>query len=220
MQTLLMPLYAALPLGRSFRHRFGHEARLMGAWLLLLFTPHLAAATVVDVQTFRNGNLIEVRAQATIDAPLATVWGTLTDYEHLPEFIPGLKKSRVIARNGSTATIEQSGEARFLFFTIPIEVTLESTERPPLMIEVRRVAGSLRQLQGRYETEVITVTNQVQLRWAGAVEPESDLPPLIGEALMRQSIKAQFVGMVREIEKREAARQQALQLQPQPQTTP
>jgi carbon monoxide dehydrogenase subunit G len=211
-----MPLCTALPLGRLCSRRFGNEARTMGAWLMLLVAPHLAAATAVDVQTSRAGNLIEVHAQATIDAPLTTVWGTLTDYERLPEFIPGLKKSRVIARNGSTATVEQSGEARFLFFTVPIDVTLESIERPPLAIEVRRVAGSLRQLQGRYETQVLTATNQVQLRWTGSVEPESDLPPLIGEALMRHSIKAQFMGMVREIERREAARQLALQ----PHSTP
>ena len=35
--------------------------------------------------------------------------------------------------------MEQTGQARFLFLTVPIAVTLESTERPPDVVEVRRV---------------------------------------------------------------------------------
>ena len=177
-----------------------------------MFVPAFATVAVaaqnLDVETTRSGDLIEVRARATINAPLAVVWSTLTDYERLPEFIPGLTKSRVISRVGATSTIEQSGEARFLFLSIPIEITLESTERPP-NIEVRRIAGTVRYLRGRYETEVVgTDPARVQLRWIGAITPKADLPPLIGEALMRLSIEQQFAGMVTEIERREALRQQ------------
>jgi hypothetical protein len=35
------------------------------------------------------------------------------------------------------------------------------------------------------------------------------LPPLLGELVMRATIKAQFAGMVREIERREAQRRDA-----------
>lgn len=182
--------------------------RIFYTLLILMAALPALAASDVEVETTRNGELIEVRARATINAPLSVVWGTLTDYERLPEFIPGLKKSRVISRVGATATIEQSGEARFLFLSVPIEVTVESTERPP-NIEVRRVAGTVRHLQGRYETEVSADPAQVHLRWVGAITPETDLPPLIGEALLRSSIHEQFAGMVREIERREALRQQS-----------
>lgn len=186
------PCHAALLFG---------AAVLAGSWL-----PAFGAAQV-DVDAARNGDLVEVRALAAIDAPLALVWSTLTDYERLPEFIPGLKKSRVISRAGATATVEQSGEARFLFLAVPIDVTVESTERPP-NIEVRRVAGTLRHLQGRYETELLSNPPRVQLRWIGSIASNSDLPALIGEALIRLLIEQQFVAMVREIERREAARRQ------------
>ena len=177
------------------------------AMFLAVFSAAAAAAADIEVKTTRHGDLIEVRARATIHAPLSVVWGTLTDYEHLSDFIPGLKTSRVVSRVGATTTVEQSGEARFLFLSVPIEITLESTERPP-NIEVRRIAGSVRYLQGRYETRVSADQAQVQLRWVGAITPETDLPPMIGEALMRLSIEQQFAGMVREIERREAIRRQ------------
>ena len=155
----------------------------------------------VDVQATRNGDLIDVRALATVHASLAVVWSTLTDYERLPEFIPGLESSRIIDRQGNTITVAQTGQARFLFLTLPIAVTLQSTERPPHVVEVRRIAGSVRHLQGRYEAEQLP-DRKVRLRWIGSVSPEADLPPLIGTTLARLSIQEQFEGMVREIESR------------------
>lgn len=181
--------------------------QLTGLVFLLLFAPIAISGSDMEVVASRNGELIEVRARATVNAPLAVVWGTLTDYERLPEFIPGIKKSKVISRAGTTSTIEQSGEARFLFMSIPIQITVEVTERPP-NIEVRRISGTVRFLRGRYETEVLGVEPAlVQLRWIGAITPEDDLPPLIGEALIRASIEQQFFGMVAEIERRQALRQ-------------
>jgi ribosome-associated toxin RatA of RatAB toxin-antitoxin module len=184
-------------------------AKPLAITALLAVAGHCAAAEI-DIQTSHLGDVVSVRAQATIAAPLEVVWGTLTDYERLHEFVPGIKKSTVIARNGGTAIVQQSGEARFFLARVPIEVTLESTEVPP-NIEVRRIAGTLKQLQGRYETQVMEGTpTRVQLRWIGSIEPENSLPPLIGEALMRRSIKQQFAGMVGEIERRELARHQGM----------
>src|SRR3954465_14242060 len=100
------------------------------------------AAEDLTVEAVKKGEFIEGRAQATVDASLSTIWTTLTDYERLPEFIPGLKKSKVVSRRGTTVVVEQSGEARFLVFTFPIDVTLESQERPPSAIQVRALSGT------------------------------------------------------------------------------
>jgi ribosome-associated toxin RatA of RatAB toxin-antitoxin module len=190
MQTPLSLSYAAVMLGIA----------------LVMATPVVAAVTALEVQTIRVGEVIQVHAQANVHAPLTIVWSTLTDYERLSEFVPGIKTSRVLARKGATATVAQTGEARFLFFTLPIEVTVESTEQPPHAIDVRRVAGTLRHLQGRYDMQVLSSDPaRVQLRWTGSITPESDLPPLIGQSLVRRMITEQFEGMVREIERRAAA---------------
>ncbi len=168
-----------------------------------------AAASELDVQTRRQDDRVEVRAQATVQAPWALVWATLTDYEHLPEFVPGMHSSRVLSRKGATAVIEQRGEASFLMLRLPIDVTVESTERPPYL-EVRRLRGNLRHLEGRYEVRTLANAALVQLSWVGSIAPETELPPLVGEALVRMSIRAQFAGMVEEIERREALRAQGM----------
>jgi carbon monoxide dehydrogenase subunit G len=177
---------------------------LLKLCFLLFLLPASALATdpaQIEIATSQKADVVEVKVQAVIAAPPEVIWTTLTDYERLPEFIPGLKSSKVIERKGAVATVKQSGVAQFLFLQIPIEVTVESKEAWPIL-EVKRVSGTVRQLQGRYEMIVTPDSPTVRLIWTGIIEPENSLPPLVGESLMRNSIREQFTGMVREIERR------------------
>ncbi len=178
----------------------------LAALLLILGASGLQAAGPSKVEAIRKGEFIEVRAHAIVEAPLSVIWSTLTDYERLPDFVPGLRKSKVISRQGSTVVIEQSGEARFLMFAFPIEVTLEALERPPASIQVRAISGNLRHFEGGYQVEPDAVGPGMVLRWEGSIIPDISLPPLIGEVVMRMQIEDQFTGMVREIERRELVR--------------
>lgn len=181
---------------RPFRH---------ACWLLILGMAG-AYAGDIKVEAQRKGEFIEVRAYAAIEAPLSVVWNTLTDYDRLPEFVPGMRKSKVTSRRGGTVIVEQSGEARFLMFTFPIEVTLEAFENPPSSIHVRAIAGNLRHFEGGYLVEPDPGGRGIVLRWEGTIIPDVSLPPLIGEVVMRMRIEDQFTGMVREIERRDASR--------------
>jgi ribosome-associated toxin RatA of RatAB toxin-antitoxin module len=169
------------------------------------------AAEEVSVETLRRGEVVEVNARAVVDAPHELIWATLTDYANFPDFVPGMRSSRILERRGPTALVHQQGEAKFLFFSHQIDVLVETTERAPSLIEIRLVRGSLRQLTGRYELEKLATAagDRQVLRWIGTIEPESGLPPLIGELLVRANIQDQFVGMVREIERREAERRRS-----------
>ena len=100
----------------------------------------------------------------------------------------------------------REAEAKFLIFTFPIDVTLESNEQPPSSIRVRALSGTLRHLDGGYLVEPDPNGPKLVLHWVGTLAPDVSLPPLIGEVLMRRSIEDQFTGMVREIERRESVR--------------
>ena len=162
------------------------------------------AADDVSVESIRRDDALDIVCHATIVAPLDIVWQTLTDYEHLPEFIPGMRSSRIIERRGPEVVVEQSGEARFLFLTHPIDVTVVSTERPPQLLEVSLLKGNLKQFRGAYRIER-QGAQRILLSWAGTIEALA-MPPLVGELLMRSNIEDQFRGMVSEIERREALR--------------
>lgn len=180
---------------------------LLRAVILAFWTAAASAAEGLSVETLRRGSAVEVWAYALIEAQYGTVWSTLTDYERLSEFVPGMSSSRVLEHRGNTWVVEQRGETRFLFFTHPVEVTVLATARPPYALDVHLLKGNLRRLDGGYRVEVMP-GGKIALRWRGLVEPAA-LPPLLGELVMRASIEAQFAGMVREIERREGERRGA-----------
>jgi hypothetical protein len=168
----------------------------------------LSAADGLRVEAARSGTGVAVSARAGIHAPLDLIWSTLTDYEHLPEFIPGMRQSHVVSRRGPAAIVEQRGGAGILFFTLPIRVTVESAEYPPHLITIRMLSGNLRQLNGRYQLERMGGAEDYILSWRGIIEPDIPLPAFITVPLMRASIEDQFTGMVREIERRSHLRSQ------------
>ena len=164
------------------------------------------AADEISVEATRREEALEVVCRVVLDAPLDLVWQTLTDYNRLAEFIPGMRRSRLVERRGAVAVVEQLGDAGFLFLTFPIEVTLASTERPPYMLEVSMLKGNLKRLDGVYRIEPQR-DGRIMLTWNGIVEALS-MPPLLGELVMRLNIEDQFRGMVHEIERREGQRRE------------
>lgn len=154
----------------------------------------------------RRDDGVEVRARAFIAAPPALVWRVLTDYERLPEFVPGIARSRVRERQGNHLRLEQSGEARFFLFSFPIEVHLQVTESPPDTVVSRSVGGNLRRMHGRYDLHADAARGGVLLLYAGLIEPDFHLVPLVGVAAMRSMAEDQFRAMVSEIERLAGAR--------------
>jgi len=164
-------------------------------------------AEQVSVEASRQGTAVAISARATIKAPYALIWQTLTDYDHLSEFIPGMVKSHVIERRGDAAIVEETGKAGFLFFTYSIEVVVESLEEPPAFIGIHVLKGNLKQLDGGYRIEKTGYKDdEFVLRWSGIIEPSISLPLFITVPLMRANISDQFRGMVKEIERRETSR--------------
>jgi len=158
--------------------------------------------TVINPSTGTRSEEITARARALIAAPASLVWQVLTDYEHLPGFIPGIFRSSVRLKEGNRLLLEQTGEARFLLFSFPIEVRLEVLEWPPEWISSRVVSGNVRRMNGRYELHQDSSRNNVLLRYYGEIEPDFALPPIVGIAALRIMAEEQFTAMVMEIERR------------------
>lgn len=161
------------------------------------------AADHLDVDAKVTDSGVAVSASARIRAPLFVIWQTLTDYDHLAEFIPGMKKSRVIGRYGSAAIVEQAGTAGNRVLSYPIDVVVESEEDPPSTISVRILSGNMRALEGAYHLDKVAgEDDEFILSWNGIIRPEIELPGFVEEWALRQNVRDQFRGMVDEIERR------------------
>jgi ribosome-associated toxin RatA of RatAB toxin-antitoxin module len=184
-----------------------------GAWqaclprFIVIAAAALGSASAIGaddlvVQAKRAGHAVAVEARATLKAPPELIWATLTDYDHLAEFIPGLRTSRLIGRRGPAAIVEQHGEAGFFIFSYGIDVTVESAEYPPNLIRIHVISGNLRQLDGAYKLAPGEREGTWLLTWSGVIEPSLPVPSFVAVSLMRSNVKAQFSGMVDEIERR------------------
>ena len=178
--------------------------RLRLAFLLMLGAAACALARPaadISVEAISQDEGVQVTARAVVHAPAELIWQTLTDYDHLPQFVPGIDSSRVLSRQGTQLVVEQKGGARWWFFYYPIRVTVATTERPYERIDVHLLQGNLRRLDGGYRIEP-QPDGSTQITWQGLIEPDTPLPAFIHTPVLRRSISDQFAGMVREIERR------------------
>ena len=197
----------------SFRRQAGSALVVLCALTGLCSTVRAASPTEsVTVQARREGSAVRVTTEAVVRAPLTLIWGALTDYNHLAEFVPGMVSSRVLKRRGKRVVVAQSGKAHFWFFTYAIDVVVEVTEQPPDALSIRAIRGNLKELEGGYQMKKIDgKEGGYLLQWSGVIEPALPVPQALALPLIRSNIAQQFEGMVREIERREARRVQESQ---------
>jgi carbon monoxide dehydrogenase subunit G len=180
-----------------------------------LLAPLAAPAAPLQLEVERSGDRFDVRAAVRLAAPPKLVWDTLTDYERLREFMPGVSSSRVVARDGNRLTVEHRGEFGLVFLARPVRVRLAVEHRPFTTIVARSLplladgsASTLRDFSGRYELAVVR-DGGVRLSYDARFELADPLPPVIGYLFgtmaMRRAIRADFEALIREIERRRSA---------------
>jgi carbon monoxide dehydrogenase subunit G len=173
----------------------------------------LAAASVpalaqeVSIRTGRDGDFITVSATAVMKVDQHVAWAVLSDYDQLAKFIPDMKSSRVISRDGNNVRVEQKGDVGFFFYREPVNMLLEVLEEPPNRITARGVEGNVKGLETRYELH--PSGSGVKLDYAGRFVPDFTIPPLIGMPIMNHLIERRFRAMVAEIQRRDALARKA-----------
>ena len=172
------------------------------AMMLMLAGSRLAAAATITINATLQGDAIDIHASAMLNADAATAWRVLTDYDHYAEFIPDLRVSRVVARDGAKITVEQSGDAALWLFKMPIHVTFEVNEMPPHSLQSRTVAGSMRVLASSYALAPIAAG--VRLDYAGQIVPGFELVGRIEQMVVERNAARQFQALADEIERRSA----------------
>jgi ribosome-associated toxin RatA of RatAB toxin-antitoxin module len=173
-----------------------------------LCTPALALEQPISIRTARDGEFVTVSASALMRVDPRVAWAVLSDYDHLARFIPDMKTSRILSRNGNHLRVEQTGDVGFFFYKEPVNVVLEVHEEPPHRITAKSVEGNVRGLETRYDLDASAAG--VKLDYTGRFVPVFAIPPLIGMPLVNRLIERRFRAMVDEIQRRDAIARSAL----------
>ena len=161
-----------------------------------------AAPPDVSIRTSRDGEFVTVSASTVMKVDPNVAWAVLSDYDHLAGFIPDMKSSRVVSREGNKLRVEQRGDVGFFFYKEPVNVLLEVHEEPQHRITARSLEGNVRKLETRYELHPSEAG--VKLDYDGRFVPDFIIPPLIGMPLVNRLIERRFRAMVEEIQRRDA----------------
>jgi len=161
-----------------------------------------AAAEAIETRIERQGEYITVKASALMQVDARIAWEVLSDYDNLARFIPDMKSSRAVSRDGNRVLVEQKGEFGFFFYRQPVDVILEVVEEPRRRIDARRISGNIRDLETHYDLKASDAG--VELDYAGRFIPDFSVPPLFGMPMVRRIVERRFRAMVEEIVRRDA----------------
>lgn len=180
--------------------------------LLLLSTPQAhadeldAPPDIAVTMTRPDGRpSFDVSATITVAADRARSWSVLTGYDRLAQFVPNLSSSHVVARDGNTSVVAQTGFARFLFIRQSIDLLLQVSEQPMQAIDIRMVRGNLRNYQARWRLDELEPSleapgGRTRLTYEGVLAPDFFIPPLFGPTLVKSDLRSMLVAVKTEIE--------------------
>lgn len=176
-------------------------------WLLLLYACLSATAAVARTNVATDVSLtgIRIHAVSMVHADASVLWATLTDYNQLASYVPGMTLSRLVSSpNAPTKLVEQKGEGGLLSFVLPDHVILAMDEQPFRYIGFKSVSGLVTTLRGEWVID--GKKSPVQLTYRAYVLPLLPPPPTVTDVYVQEEIRQRMDAVVREAERRMKAK--------------
>lgn len=162
-----------------------------------------AAGDEIAVKVDVREDVVAVDADLTIAAAPCEVWAVLTDFERLPQFVSNIAASKVLARDGNSVRVAQTGKTSFgpltFHFESERELKLTACER----IESRMLSGNLKRFHGI--TRLEAVDGRTRLRYHSEAVSATPVPPGIGPSLIEAETREHYRDIGREVLRRKTA---------------
>ncbi|HZQ61054.1 MAG TPA: SRPBCC family protein [Casimicrobiaceae bacterium] len=172
---------------------------LVAPWRALAQDPSIDDI-VVRVDTRDSTVIIDVEVPMAVSPEEA--WSTLTDYDHMSEFIPNLTESRVLGRSGNNLRIVQKGRAQKGPLSFSFENVRDVVLVPPHEIRTRLVSGSLRDAESLTRIERTETGSRLINHGEYTVSPL--LPVQVARQMIASETREQFGLMRAEVMRRHA----------------
>ena len=173
------------------------------AALLLLTGLAIATRALTDDEVtvdYRDGTYYGSLRLRTPASP-AVVMGVLTDFDRMPEFMPGLTSSRVVARHHNQYQIAQKGKISFGPFSMPFESLRQIEVVDGRRILSRSLSGSARSMQSVMQVRPLEGGSEIDYRIE--IEPANWIPSTLGSNFLRHELAEQFNALNREMLRRQ-----------------
>ena len=139
----------------------------------------------VRVREVEKGYVIE--AQFVVEAPALVVRRVLTDYEQIPKYMPGVRRSVVLERGEGHLRVEQEAVSRYMLFSKTVHVVLDVREAGDDLITFRDECGrSFARYEGSWR--ITEQDGRTVLAYQLTAQPAFAVPSfLVGRVLGRDA---------------------------------
>jgi carbon monoxide dehydrogenase subunit G len=198
----MMTLHSNRPGGRHTVRRFAFM--LVGAYLAVAAPARTTAMeesqTHAAVTVSEAGGVYSVTARFEVRQPLAVARAVLTDYERIPQFMPGVETSVVIERVDGRAVIEQEAVSRLMMFRKRVHLVLEIVERADSLQFRDRSGQSFVRYEGKWT--LCHEDGGTRISYDLTAQPAFDVPEFVLKRVLKRDSGQMIEGLRREIDSR------------------
>lgn len=154
----------------------------------------------VEIETEApNPRQRRLQARIAIAAAPEAVWGVLTDYETLPEFIPNLVACNRLEHPEGGVRLEQIGAQSLMRVNFKARVVLDLEEEFPGQIRFQQVEGDFRSFEGYWQLDA-NGDRQTHLTYSLFVWPPRVMPVRFIEGRLRRDLAANLIAIQERVE--------------------
>jgi hypothetical protein len=178
--------------------------KLIVAVMACLFMGWACAADPLQVDVRRENGKILLSAAFSAPVSREIAWAVITDFEHMPQFVPNLKSSRILSREGNVLRVAQQGVIPLLMLDYAYESLREIELYPQQALNSHSVGGNTGAMAARTVLDVQDL--QTRIQYSAVWTPASSLIGALGLDIMREQVGLQFRAIQQEMLKRSKTR--------------
>mgnify|MGYP000899917479 CR=1 FL=1 len=173
---------------------------LRGAWIVALWFFLVGRVVAAEFRIDRIDGEYVIDGTLQVPVTVAVAMAVLTDYDRMATFLPDMRESRVLSREGARWLVRQTGTTRLGPFGFDYEVE-RAVEIDADTVRSRALKGNMRKLE--METHVVATDGGVSIHYRAVLVPDFWVPPLIGPRAMRAQAEKQFEALAAEMKRRQ-----------------
>lgn len=150
---------------------------------------------LVTVQEERGVYFVDARFQ--VPQKSEVVRAVLTDYDQIPRFMPGVRRSTVLERTPGRALIEQEAVSRMMMFSKRVQIVLEVAEGANVLMFRDRCGRSFFRYEGSWNFS--DSDGATAITYHLTAEPAFDVPEFLLKRLLKRDSGEMIEGLRREI---------------------
>jgi len=154
----------------------------------------------VVVARDNDGYACDVRMYAPVPPGLA--FDVLSDVDHMVDWVPNLRQSRILRREGNVLLIEQVGLAQFGFLSFNFTTERRLDLERPVSIRATQVRGDARRYNSRLRFDPDGAGTRIQ--YHAEFEPGTLAGLVFDAAFFEHEVREQFAAMIREMVRRQS----------------